>query len=939
MTQAEYRINFCVSNSSPEDYRLCYDEINWPAPENEMKSRKGIGPTIECPMSGGAPIHIRRHMTEEIIDWDYYDNYLWTISEESSDEEVTGTVIFLHCIDVRLRSKLIEWGWYFVPLHRWRIVFESALVSLRRTGIFGDIKDDGVYELRKLFKLTYRRDEEADWDNEWKERRSKVIHKISMNGKKKWITMAKEAMVRTCRRMVFKMGSIRALETLDDWWKSRHHATPAGATGLRSKYQGELRKDERMKGSDRANKKAISEFLDDDQMIKWLMEEPANIARCSTKPEPGGKQRALYASEDREYNISAYSSAHMEKELNFDGMCGKQKPKDVVDWTLKSFNRKLWWLSADYSDFNKEHEMVLMKELNEVMCCQWARYGHPTVRRDKMLTSAWLAQSYDRSFVKIGTEKSSRVISGLYSGHRNTARDNTMLHRIYSDVAYEDAELLGFKIKAEYEAICGDDEDFAFRKWWHAGIYVKLLQLQGHKINPVKQLAGFDTHEFLQLLMLKNKMPERPLASILSTLVTGNWYTEQGVWYDSAVSSASSNFYDCVCRGMDIFTARQLCANYLDLYMRAKYTEEEYKEKGKQWHDMEWYKYRMEGGGKYLWYGTKGKTGTPLKLIKKIKPRKNWPSKATDAWMEKMSPFLKGLRESRIDEYRNHLLAESMNSTFHSYRMDEMCKLAKEVWPEREKIEYDIWAKFDVKPMSIKKWLVYMNSSMTRLGAPTEEEVFARIGLDVEIVNIVGRAKIMENKIKPEYWMRYANVIEKEDITMEESLANTAFRSLAAVHKGYLRQFKRSKDYKLKYVYGPAGSGKTWLSSFSNKIMDVDVWMYQLVGWKKRKDSWEKDCWRSTERMFMRVIYRAMQNDVNIICGQWPIGCVIETCKAIGIDCECMILEVDREKQEQRLIDRGYSKEKIEKYRRYEEKAIQGYELKACSYKDVLNLV
>lgn len=88
--------------------------------------------------------------------------------------------------------------------------------------------------------------------------------------------------------------------------------------------------------------------------------------------------------------------------------------------------------------------------------------------------------------------------SGLWSGHRDTARDNTILHTVYSEIMKKLAkEKCGVEVQTYYHGKCGDDEDGLHHNWLSGVIFTGAHRICGFALNPIKQLVGEWEHEFL----------------------------------------------------------------------------------------------------------------------------------------------------------------------------------------------------------------------------------------------------------------------------------------------------------------------------------------------------------------------------------------------------------------------------------------------------------
>lgn len=97
-------------------------------------------------------------------------------------------------------------------------------------------------------------------------------------------------------------------QTMEEWWYTRNEWMPSGSSSNRKRMKEFIQKDKRIKSADRPNKKHISETLTKEHLALILAHEPIAIARVSTKPEPGFKRRALYASDDESTLIASYAS-------------------------------------------------------------------------------------------------------------------------------------------------------------------------------------------------------------------------------------------------------------------------------------------------------------------------------------------------------------------------------------------------------------------------------------------------------------------------------------------------------------------------------------------------------------------------------------------------------------------------------------------------------
>jgi len=201
-------------------------------------------------------------------------------------------------------------------------------------------------------------------------------------------------------------------------------------------------------------------------------------------------------------------------------MAARQSPATSHDWAQTHTAAPTgFWLSADYTDFNKEHRWWEQAAINTFMAMEWESTNTPA-STDKAAASWHVAKSY---LCRQATTPDStfRVLSGLFSGERNTARDNTILHKIYSLIAID---LLPANSKPPTKLwVSGDDEDGLFPNKSSALTYCATLTAAGWHLNPTKQLYGHGEHEFLQTRWTSGELC-RPLAPLAYSLTAWSWY-------------------------------------------------------------------------------------------------------------------------------------------------------------------------------------------------------------------------------------------------------------------------------------------------------------------------------------------------------------------------------------------------------------------------------
>lgn len=908
-----------------EHFQAVYERLDTIAPESE-KRRGGTGPSKKLPYLGGAPVTLRLNMVRKLGEFTDVENNFIAISEESAEEEVAAVLLFLRSVGDWLSDQLVEWGWLDVPCQRWIDVFKTSVDRWRRYGMIGSVKDERVWDARNILRLCERTGDEADWATEMMHRQRVAVIKVAPGYDRPtdaFMRLYEAEADRICRLVVMKVSNARRQVGIDEWWQARGNWVPSGSSDQR-KMATDAIDDERLRSVDRVNKKGVFETVDMSWLQEVFMREPFNYARASTKPEPGRKQRALYASEDGLYMVASYASGDVEKVLHFDGMQGKQRPTDVVEWWKMHRSRHGYWLSADFTDFNAEETHLELKMLNMRMAKAWLDYGDARVAVAKAAAAVHVGTAFDMSVVKLPGGELKRVVTGLYSGSRDTARDNTINHRIYTTIALACSTKLGYRTDIIDPNICGDDEDCLHAKLSGAIVYVNMLSCCGHMLKPQKQLGG-KAHEFLRMILCSAAPPERPLASIASTLATGNWYVPKALWYNSVIESCASNWWDCVCRGMPLHTAQLMCYMYLQVLMR-------YKDDDGNWVELDWWPYAASAAAP-LWQYSNAGDERPPKIQTDVEPLATWPSKATDDWMEQVKPILKQVNSRRRQQYRMALLQRSWESSFGAERQKLMLRQCKRTWPLRDVNRKIVFCEKGQLPERMGHSELFDAVSGIQLDdAPrSQEEQLARMGIDLTLYKLVGGSKELMAWVGAEGWSRYATVNEGHKLLDRAQCFNAAFRYYLSRVKGPFNGFHgdaigEKKTSVLLYTAAPNAAGKSTYVRQSNYAVELDELVYQTEGWRKKWDMDVNDPWRSDVHALVLALRRASDRGAREVCGQWPIKTMIKAGRLANIKVKVRIVEPDMAVLMDRWNNRGWDeKKKNERLKRWYN-ALQGYE-------------
>jgi hypothetical protein len=210
-------------------------------------------------------------------------------------------------------------------------------------------------------------------------------------------------------------------------------------------------------------------------------------------------------------------------------MVARQAPSDVHSWLQHHASSQAVggvWLSLDYSDFNKEHRWWELAAINLDLAKAWLTHPQRDIVQSKHSAAVWTAQSHRARWATEGST-TWMPLHGLFSGHRDTGRDNTLLHQIYQEMQLTVASDICADFHRPITSYkCGDDEDTWFPTDTDALLYYGVGAAIGWHFNPRKQMLGPAYHEFLQFMCAGTDGPSQPLVPSLVAFVSGNWYKD-----------------------------------------------------------------------------------------------------------------------------------------------------------------------------------------------------------------------------------------------------------------------------------------------------------------------------------------------------------------------------------------------------------------------------
>jgi len=935
---ADYMVKCQPLLTAQSDYQIIFGSTDIKPKIDQTTNKPFEGERDPELWIGGSPVRLHFDMLREAFELYPEDENLIRISK-APEWAVAATIVMMHNLEPSLRQELYANDWHRVPIENWIEVLKPKLLLPERSGIYGKYRGSGVHMMRNFMNVTSRLDEKANWNKELGERSVFQARKCDWQDPVAPYTSWRETLSRLtlnlAREHIGKMGNERRVEDLDEWWQARHHAIPTGSSSERKAVQDQLLADPLFNPTDRPNKKAVAESLDEDHLINLLLQEPETHCRLSTKREPGNKNRPVHANNDSSFLVEAFALVHAEKEMDsVQGCCGRQDPNRVMDWienSVKTEEAGGTWLSLDYPNYCTFHAKWELSEVSLSRSQAWLETTQPEmIKKQKALASLWIALGHFSSVMKLEAEDRFMFnVNGLYSGQRATLLDHNYMHRATSQAAVETVQYMQWICDPDFRSFTGDDEDAHFKHLSEAIGYVTAHKLNGNTFQTAKQVSGRhrpktqhhqpsnlkvgddfidlddNSHSYLQRGLSRGNLPFRPLARIIATIASGNWYVEPGIWYDSAINSTSDNFWECVTRGMDLNMAQILAKTFLDRLMIVRPTQEE-SENIKVKH-LEWWAYANQNDHP-LWRGTDaGSKACPI-IVSKPEPHSSWPTKATEAWMKRVAPILEGLRESRVEQYRKYLLKESVGSSYHHYRQRALRDTARETWPERE-TQIQIETRELPALPSIKKVINMYRTMRSRRRPVSEEEQLARLGIDLYLYNLVGATKDLFSTLKPSDWARYADITPKKKVIDNWEMLDGAVQSWAcnteAEHPLLHKHIQIKVRTQFFAIYAANGAGKSWITDRYRGFCDMDIPVYAKVGWHTRTKRYQKADDSDIKEAIVTIDW-AIKYDLHTILTQWPPEHLNRAAQIRGVELQWMGYDPGADIRRERLEARQY---------------------------------
>lgn len=915
--QAFVRVYFLNSVSTPKDYRMMRmgarrDLMDWPTREGRQQ---GVAqslnevtwelheqyPQPDVPKHGSAVLGLPDAAAFlSTCDEDVQRKWLRLVNSSVGSPAWTlvSYAAWMSAADRGVLDWMDDVGWFDNDVRDSIDAGKERLVAVRRSlALAGQLEVgvDQVLALRKMANISDRNKDEADWEAERRRRTIDTpVHWYPMAGggvsRQRWLQECRSYLESFTLRVARKMsGSLRLVE-LDEWWASRYNWVSTGSSSMAAQAREVLEKsDMEPDKQSRPNKKAVAVTLPEEYIYLQMLRRPFKNPRKSTKHEPGRKNRALYAQDDASFFVSAYGSVAMERSINEEGILARQAPEDVVHWMglhKRAVASKMFFLSLDYSDYNAEHETIVLAMLDAAWARAWSLVaeGRP-VYHQKAWAALWSARAHLNSWVDFG-HGDERGLGGLFSGDRNTSRDNCIKHALYSHCMQKATREMipGFKISGL--CMTGDDEDAAFGSSVQAACYMANHACAGFELKVQKQIAGtydLPTHEYLQRALTNDGRPSRPLAAALAQLCSGNWYKTQYTWFDSVINSVNDNAWELHTRGLPLLVCRFLASKILSRSLTVPGTDRR--------RDLEWWDYRTNGAYHPLWgCTTKAAPSLPdSKAAIKADPNQH----GIIAWSGLLRKrFGRRYPEMKARRYEYSCAQQALSSVFVKDRFQMLADAAAEVWPTRVNRRVPVLS-MDVRstPRLSEAKLTHLVTHLAATKTPeTRREVLSRFGVDEELVETLGGMREFRRALRPadmQYWssVREPTQLPKwachEDPAVRSQLGNV----LGTAATQYERFDKQDSNEVVDIIVAGNATGKTtaMATTQAGLLIDMDEVMRKSGVGRLVKLDRRLHGKLLPSGLALRVARELRQTPGRVLLSQYPLPWMLQIIRAANL--------------------------------------------------------
>lgn len=691
---------------------------------------------------GGVPINCTRPMASAAVG-DHVPKR-WRPTCNAPPQAHCGFMLWVSALSPHLREQLERWDLHNLPLRAWEKWNKECGPLIRRAGMVGKLKGHEWLQLRKVSSVCVRRATVADYAAERVDRTTRPVVKTALIGD--FETLWRRRVREITDWQVLQIIKRADCRSLAEEWSARTVAAPTGSSSCAALLRATARDSVHAEPSDRPNKKAALSAVASGWLQAGLSRTAINIARASTKPEPGNKARTLYSSGDWTTFLASYALRGFEGSANYGGMAASQRPEVIGRWLVGTYNAEMGvQVSADLDNQNWQHELWELAAMWESRADSF-RALRDAVCLDKSQACATIARAFERTVVW-DTTGLWRCYVGLFSGHRGTTQDNTMDHEADRTVANDQALALGMSGAHRDATLSGDDEWLWQATWEEAVEYLGVSKMMGVRMNARKQQVGAKHGEYLQRCVSGDSPPRQSLAAILATLTTGNWYQPMGTWLNAILDAQCANWLEACTRGLNRTVAVRMCCMVLDQTFVAR-TEGRAR--------LEWRRYiRHYASGSMLFEGLPGfGSDVPPDSVVRMRTEPQWTTHGfsdykTTQQYKWIARSLK--KEWLVRQFDDSIQLDAMGSTRTRYERDRIAEELIARWPRwREWVEVQAeLPQLGPAPGKAETALAWVTAESAGR-AVTEEDNLAAMGVGGREVQLLGGYDNLLTAAEPE---------------------------------------------------------------------------------------------------------------------------------------------------------------------------------------------
>ena len=462
--------------------------------------------------------------------------------------------------------------------------FKAVENVCRRTNRWLDGSQMEMVELGHIIGvslMTGRARHIANWEEERKNRCSpssviEYVHPLTKDNADGLQALHDELL-----KIMFPMVNAKRIDEVSwgDYIRTAQTWLTAGSVGgAKITYSGSNDDNPLPRGS--LNKRVLMEHIPLSKFADWLTEQKPEVIASASEKWENGKGRAIYGTMLTDYLIFGYVLSLTEPMMaQIDGCetgaSGYGDVRNVLCRLYTVMQEEVECAMGDYMDFNRQHMLAVLSLRYRVLkeLCRTKGVSNPDVFAAIDWCAEALVNCYAyfpegenskktyRSLVK-GTsptglayevsvpsaDGAAKVYQGMFSGHRGTSSDNTILNIAYMNVAAKYVkDAYDLEPENVHRVHTGDDIWVTnTNTLWGAAVYDTMIS-QGLQLQPVKQLFS-RRGEFLRVLYTREGL-QGYLCRAIAAWVTSPLQSKSGKDIVERLSEIRSTVQTCYRRG------------------------------------------------------------------------------------------------------------------------------------------------------------------------------------------------------------------------------------------------------------------------------------------------------------------------------------------------------------------------------------------------------